>query len=151
VLKNHGLLPARLGYKAWLSTISLNTDGGLVLEDPRAEGTESARIRKAIEDYIISDPSREARVLGDLAEACHAMGVRVAEGSEGIDELAAILDNPWSRVAIPFAAAVQVVKPALSPDAATMTFADGVADIDLFNIGPVRDRFRPVLSECPRR
>jgi hypothetical protein len=134
-----------------LSTISLNTDGGRILEDPRAEGTESARIRKAIEDYILEDLSREARLLGDLAEACHAMGVKIVVGSEGIDELAGILDNPWSRVAIPFAAAVQVVKLAGSPDPATMTFADGVAGIDLFNIGPIRDRYRQVLSGGSRR
>jgi hypothetical protein len=151
VLRDHGLLPARLGYQAWLSTISLDTDEGRVLEDPRAEGTEGARIRKAIEDYIVSEPARESRLLGDLAEASHAMGVKLAEGPEGIDELAGILDNPWSRLAVPYAAGVQVLKLAGSPDPATMTITDAVADVDLFDLGPLWDRFRPVLSEGPRR
>jgi hypothetical protein len=149
--RNHGLSSARLGYKSWLSTIRLDTDSGRVLEDPRAEGTESARIRKAIQDFIVSDPSRESRLLGNLAEGPHALVVKVAEGPEGVDELAGILNNPWSHPAVPYAAGVQVLQLAGSPDPATMTFAEGVADIDLSNIGPVRDRFRSVLFEATLR
>jgi hypothetical protein len=44
-----------------------------------------------------------------------------------------------------------VVELAGSPDPAIMTFTDGVADIDLFDLGLIQDRFGLVLSEGPRR
>jgi hypothetical protein len=151
VLRNHGLLPAGIGYKAWLSTVSRVTDQGRVLQDPRLEGTESARIRKAIEDHVLADPARESLLLADLAEACHAMGVKIAEGPEGIDALAKILDNPWTRPAVPYAAGVQVLKLVGRPGPATMRFTEGAADIDLFDLGPDQDRFGPARPEGPRR
>jgi hypothetical protein len=79
------------------------------------------------------------------------MVIKVAEGPEEIDQLAGILDNPWSRPVVPYAAGVQVVKLAGLLDPSTMSFADGMADIDLFELGPDRDRFRPALSEGLRR
>jgi hypothetical protein len=151
VLKNHGLLPAGIGYQAWLSTVSRATDRGRIIQDPRLEGTESARIRKAIEDHVLADPAREPRLLADLAEACHAMGVEIAEGPAGIDALAEILDNAWSRPAVPYAAGVQVLRLAGRPGPATMRFTEGTAEVDLFDLGPDRDRFGPGRPEGPRR
>jgi hypothetical protein len=151
LLRDHGLLPAGVGYKAWLDTVSVATDHGRAFQDPRAEGTESARIRKAIEDHVLTDPARESLLLADLAEACHALGVKIAEGPEGIDALAEILDNPWTRPAVPYAAGVQVLKLAGRPGPATMAFADGAADVDLFDLGPDRDRFGPVVARTPFR
>jgi GNAT superfamily N-acetyltransferase len=151
VLQNHGILPARVGYKAWLSTVRVSTGRSRVFQDPRARGTELARIRKVIEDHVLADPARESRLLADVAEACHAMGIKFADGSVGIDALAELVDNPWSRPAVPYAARVQVLKLAGSPGPATMSFADGATDVDLFDLGPDRDRFRPVSSEGTRR
>ena len=146
VLQDQGILPARVGYKAWLSTVCVSTGRDRVFQDPRSRGTESARIRKAIEDHVLADPARESRLLADVAEACHAMGVKVAEGPEGIDALAELVDNPWSRPAVPYAARVQVLKRTESPGPTTMSFADGATDVDLFDLGPDRDRFRPASS-----
>jgi hypothetical protein len=144
-------LPAGIGYKAWLSTVSVATNSGRVFQDPRAEGTECARIRKAIEDHVLADPARESLLLADLAEACDALGVKIAEGPAGIDALAEILDNAWSRPAVPYAAAVQVLKLAGRPGPATMRFTEGTADVDLFDLGPDQDRFGAARPEGPRR
>jgi hypothetical protein len=143
VLRRHGLLPAGVGYAAWLATVSRATDAGRAIQDPRAEGTEAARLRRSISDYVLADPAREPRILGDLAEACHAMGLKIAEGPEGVDALAELLDNPWSRPVVPYAAGVQVVESAGPPGPATLTFSDGVAEVDLLDLGRDNVRFRP--------
>ena len=149
VLHDRGLLPAGAGYKARLDTVSPATGHGRVLRDPRAEGTESARFRKAIEEYVLADPARESLLPADLAEACHAVGVKVAEGPAGVDAPAEIPDDPWARPAVPYAAGV--LKLAGRPGQATMTFADAAAEGDLLDLGPDRDRFGPGDAGTSRR
>jgi hypothetical protein len=150
-LRHHGLLPAGVGYNAWLTTVGRADGRGRVIQDPRAERTESARLRRGIEDYVVADPAREPIVLDDLREACHASGLKLAEGPQGIDELARILDNPWDRATVPYAARVQVLRLAGSPGSAPMSFSDGAADVDLFDLGPDRARFTPASPGPARR
>jgi hypothetical protein len=144
VLRRRGILPAGPTYRAWRATVRRH-DG--TIQDPHTPGTEAARTRRAIQDHLFADPAREPAILAELAAACAAMGVKIADGPDGVDALAALLDNPWDRPAVPYAAAVQLVRLGGSPRPTSMTFSDGAASVDLFDLG--RDGSRPASEVGP--
>ena len=144
VLRSHGILPAGITYTDWRSTVSKLTGQGRIFQDPHSEATEASRLRRAIQDYVLAEPGRESRILADLAEACHAMGVRIAEGPEGVDALAGLLDAPWDRPAVPYAATVQVLRLA----GPTLVLADEPDVVPaMSDRGLEDDRRRPAVSE----
>lgn len=148
LLRRRGLVPSWLEYGEWLSTVSRLEAGRRVFQDPRAEGTEAGRLRRAIQDHLLAEPRREPEILFELAECCHAVGVRVPTDSGRVDFLAELLDNPWSRPAVPYAAAIQVIKLAGAAGSGRMTFGDGVAEADLFDLGPNRSQ---ISLDAPAR
>ena len=144
VLKGHGILPAGIGYGAWLATVSDATEAGRVLQDPHDVGSEAARVRRLLQDYVLADPARSPAILAHLAEICLAVGIDIADGPGGVNTLVDLLDNPWTRVSIPRSAEIQVVKSAGPPGRARLAFSDGVATVNLFELGRDRRGFGPV-------
>ena len=118
------------------ATVSQLEGRGRAFQDPRSATTEAFRIRRAIQDYVLADPAREPRILADLAEACEAIGVKVPAGPDGVDALAGLLDGPWDRPSVPYAATVQVLR-AAGP---ALAFADGAIGLDFSGIRTPRDR-----------
>ena len=110
VLRRHGLISRGTSYRTWLSTV--RRADGRTLQDPGDERTVAGRLRRRIEDDLATNPAREAAILAELAAACTAMGVRLPDDLERVDELASLLDNPWRPATAPYAAAVQVVRSA---------------------------------------
>ena len=109
-LADHGLLDRRQGYAAFLDSVSRRVGGRRVVCDPRDDRSPAGRFRAALTAYATADPRREATLFADLAVACQVAGVPVPGSDDRLDALAVLVDNPWDRVRLPRAAAVQVVR-----------------------------------------
>ena len=53
-----------------------------------------------------------------MRAGCDAFGIRIAEGDDGHDALAELLDNPWSRPEVRYAGAIPLAR------------LDGLADLE---------------------
>jgi hypothetical protein len=106
-------------------------------------------LRGAIEAYALGEEvdgayPRQAAMLKDLRSACEALGVPIPEGRANAEDFfTGILMAPWEPVAVPQAAALQVVKLTGAPDPATMVFRADHLEVDLYDLGkeaPYYDR-----------
>ena len=128
VLQRHGLLPLGQTYRGWLATVSEVRAGLRVFQDPRSDRSEAGRLRRLIESHVLADRSREAALLEDLGSACLALGMKLPEGSDRVDCLAGMLDNPWLPVTVPFAGQVAVV---VLEDRRPRSLANGLVSLEL--------------------
>ena len=147
VLRRHRIVPRRLGYRAWLTSL------GLVADPRRTDGAgghaPASALRDAISDYASSGTSIERALFDDLRVACRGAGIVVPAGDDGVDVLARLLDAPWERPAVP-GAFVQVLALPAGPAPATMTFADAATTVDLVDLGAERARFEPATPAAIR-
>ncbi len=135
VLKRHGLVSTDKRYKAWLDTMSKMTDEGRVLQDPQDEGTNAARFRKGLEDWVTAKDGRLEAICEELAAECKAMNVPY----EDDDALISMLDSPWVRVVAPASAMVQAVRLGGQASPSTLFVERPTVLADLYDLGEAFD------------
>jgi hypothetical protein len=149
VLQKHGLIPARFGHRAWLETVGRVTDG--------SDGP-AGRFRADLESFVTADLDDHGRstnldsLCRGLRVACEAMAIPVPEGRDNAFEFfVGLLDAPWSPVAVPAAAALQVVHLAGPAGPETLVFGNGFAQLNLYDLGSETVRYESLPRGRVRR
>ncbi len=99
-----------------------------MIDDPRSERSETGRLRRLIESHVLADRSREGVLLNDLEVLCQAMGLKTLVGSERVDRLAELVDNPWIRASVPYAGKIQLIR---LGGRGSKVLTDGSVELDL--------------------
>jgi hypothetical protein len=97
-----------------------------------------------LETYASSSPAADARLLAEVRAGCEALAVPVPDDEEAaVQFLASMIMSPWSRLGVPGAAAVRVLRVPGSPAALAPRLEAGAMMLDLGDLGPHAGPYRP--------
>jgi hypothetical protein len=140
VLRSHKIINPNQGFRAWLERLCPFTGTGPDAPDADDPATEAGKFRSRLADFI--DREGLDNLINDLADSCQAAGVPVPVDTEDAYEfLTGLLEDPWMRPEVEGQASFQRVRLTGLPDPSTMTFSNGVVEVDLYSLSEYTDQY----------